>query len=82
MELLFFAADDISGLSVDERLDILKAEVTLHYGFTFTVVESVLFIYWLQVRDCIPCAKTSIAVEDDSPVTVSLVASQFVDLFK
>jgi len=62
-------------------------EVTLPSGFTFTGVESVLFIYWLQVQDCIPCVKASIAVKNDSTVTVSLegipvAASQFVDLFK
>jgi len=45
MEQLFFAADDISGLSVDERFDKLKAEVALPSGFTFPIVESVLFIH-------------------------------------
>jgi hypothetical protein len=87
MEQLFFAADDISGLSVDELCDKLKAEETLPSGFIFTVVESVLFIYWLQVQDCIPCIKASIAVKNDCTVTVSLegetvAASQFIDLFK
>ena len=50
MEQLFFAADDISGLSVDELCDKLRAEVTLPSGFTLTTVESVLFAYWLQVQ--------------------------------
>jgi len=83
----FHAADDISSLSLIEVLERLKTETAMPVGFTFTIVDTALLIYWLQVRDNIPSIKACISVQHNFAVAVSLdgksvPASQYSDIFK
>jgi len=78
MDLLqqsFFEADDITTLTAVEIMDSLKTETALPFGFTFTVIESQLVIYWLQVRCNIPIIRGCIVVDEDHTVAVSLDAT-------
>jgi hypothetical protein len=68
----FFEADDITTLTAVEIMDSLKSDTALPFGFTFTVIESQLVIYWLQVRCSVPIIPGCNVVEEDHTEAISL----------
>jgi hypothetical protein len=68
----FLAADDISGLSLDQLLRRLSGEATFPKGFVTTLLSNVLVIYMMQLEEHIPTITASVTVKQDLVVVISL----------
>jgi hypothetical protein len=61
----FEAADDLRSLSLDQIIVKLMSESIVPQGFQAVIVDGLLLIYRLQVDNCVPAIRASIAIRSD-----------------
>lgn len=76
LEQSFTASDIISGLTLTEIQARLQAETAVPGGYLLAVTSEKLFIYLLDVDECIPRVSACITIDSVLHLTVSLNQSR------